>query len=97
MLIKRLGEVNLEDFDYKFKYSNFGIATVGMVLEKIYGNDYTALMNDYISDDLGLANTRISDGTGDLKNSWEWSESDSYIPAGAILSNIDIVKSFARL
>ena len=56
MLIERLGKINLDDSDYSFKYSNFGAATLGAVLEHIYNKDYTPLINDYISDDLGLKN-----------------------------------------
>jgi CubicO group peptidase (beta-lactamase class C family) len=68
ILLERLGKINLNDSDYSFKYSNFGMATLGVVLEQIYDKDYTQLMNEYISDDLGLKNTKISDGSGDLKN-----------------------------
>jgi CubicO group peptidase (beta-lactamase class C family) len=82
MLLERLGEISLEDSDYSFKYSNFGMATLGSVLEQIYDKDYTPLMNDYISEDLGLKDTKISDGSGDLNSYWKWSESDAYMPAG---------------
>lgn len=97
MLLERLGKINLEDADYSFKYSNFGISTVGVVLEQIYNKDYTPLMNDYISNDLGLANTKISNGFGDLKNYWKWSESDAYLPAGSILSNITDMMQYAQI
>lgn len=49
------------------KYSNFGMATLGAVLEQVYDEDYTTLMNHYISEELGLKNTKISDVSGDLK------------------------------
>jgi CubicO group peptidase (beta-lactamase class C family) len=97
MLIERLGEINLNDSDYSFEYSNFGMATVGAVLEQVYNKDYTPLMNDYISDDLGLKNTRISDESGDLCNYWEWSESDAYIPAGALFSNITDMMKYVEM
>jgi len=97
MLIKRLGKINLKDSDYSFKYSNFGISTLGLVLEQIYDKDYTSLINDYISDDLGLINTKISDKSGDLENYWKWSESDAYMPAGALLSNITDMMKYAKI
>lgn len=97
MLIERLGKINLGDFDYSFKYSNFGIAALGAVLEQIYNEDYSTLMNDFITEDLGLTNTKISDGSGDLKNYWEWSESDAYMPAGALLSNITDMMKYVNI
>jgi CubicO group peptidase (beta-lactamase class C family) len=97
MLLERLEKINLDDSDHSFKYSNFGIATLGAVLEQIYNKDYTSLMNDYISDDLGLINTKISDCSGDLNNYWKWSESDAYLPAGAILSNITDMMQYTQI
>jgi CubicO group peptidase (beta-lactamase class C family) len=97
MLLERLEKISLDDSDYPFKYSNFGMATVGAVLEQIYEKDYTPLINDYISDDLGLTNTKISDGSGNLKNYWKWSESDVYMPAGALLSNISDMMQYVKI
>ncbi|MBM7616345.1 serine hydrolase domain-containing protein [Alkaliphilus hydrothermalis] len=97
MLIERLGKINLDNTGYSFKYSNFGMATLGSVLERIYDEDYTKLINDYISEDLGLTNTKISDNSGDLKNYWEWSESDAYMPAGALLSNIRDMMKYVQI
>jgi CubicO group peptidase (beta-lactamase class C family) len=97
MLVERLGKINLDDSDYSFKYSNFGMATIGAVLEQIYDEDYSTLMNDYILEDFGLANTKISDSSGDLENYWEWSESDAYMPAGALLSNITDMMQYVQI
>jgi len=97
MLIERLEKINLNDSDYSFKYSNFGMATLGAVLEQIYNKDYTPLINDYISDDLGLKKTKISDESGYLGNYWKWSESDAYMPAGALLSNITDMMQYLKI
>lgn len=97
ILIKRLEKINLDNLDYSFKYSNFGMATLGAVLEQIYDVDFTELMNDYIIEDLRLANTKISDGSSDLNNYWKWSESDAYMPAGAILSNITDMMHYVKI
>jgi CubicO group peptidase (beta-lactamase class C family) len=97
IIVERLGKINLDNRDYSFKYSNFGIATLGAVLEQIYDEDYSTLMNDYIIENLGLTNTKISDGSGDLKNYWEWSESDAYMPAGALLSNITDMMKYVQI
>lgn len=97
MFLKRIGKIDLCDSDYSFKYSNFGMAVLGIVLEQIYGKDYTSLMNAYISDDLGLINTKISDGSGDLDSYWKWSKSDAYIPAGALLSDITDMMQYVKI
>lgn len=97
MLVERLEKINLDNRDYSFKYSNFGIATLGAALEQIYDEDYSTLMNDFIIENLGLTNTKISDGSGDLKNYWEWSESDAYMPAGALLSNITDMMEYVQI
>ena len=97
MLLKRLGKVNLKDADYSFKYSNFGMAAVGAVLEQVYDKDYRTLMNSYVSDELGLLHTQVSDGSGDLGKNWEWGEADAYIPAGAIVSDISDMMKYALL
>jgi CubicO group peptidase (beta-lactamase class C family) len=96
MLISRIGKIRLIDADYPFNYSNFGMAVLGAVLEQIYHEDYTKLMNHYVSDDLGLADTRISDGSGKNKI-WKWSESDAYLPAGALLSDITDMMQYASM
>ncbi len=97
MILKRLGEIDLRDSDYSFKYSNFGMAALGIVLEQIYEKDYTSLMNEYISNDLGLINTKVSDNSGGLNNYWQWSESDAYIPAGALLSDITDMMQYVKI
>ncbi|TAH64212.1 MAG: hypothetical protein EWM47_13100 [Anaerolineaceae bacterium] len=97
MLIKKLEKIKLDDSDYAYKYSNFGMATLGLVLERVYDMDYTSLMSNYISFELGLTNTRISNGARDLKNGWEWSKSDAYMPAGALLSNISDMLLYLKI
>lgn len=96
-LIERIGKVDLEDKDYDFNYSNFGLAVVGAVLSEIYQEDYTTLINNYISEELGLRSTKISDGSGDLGNYWDWLDSDAYMPAGALTSTIEDMLEYAQL
>ena len=97
MITIRLGKINLDDSDYTFNYSNFGIATVGAVLEKIYDGEFTTIMDDFILEDLGLLNTKVSDGSGDLNNYWKWSKSDAYKPAGSILSDITDMMQYVQM
>jgi CubicO group peptidase (beta-lactamase class C family) len=97
MLLKRLGKIDLEDSGHPFLYSNFGMATLGTVLEKVYDEDYTELMNGFIAKELGLPETRVSDGSGDLEDYWDWTAQDAYIPAGALFSNIEDMMKYLQM
>ncbi|MGI5900421.1 MAG: serine hydrolase domain-containing protein [Christensenellales bacterium] len=97
MLLKRVDRISMDDAEYPFAYSNFGFAALGAVLEKAYDKDYIHLMNEYISEDLGLENTKVSNGQGDLDGYWQWQESDAYLPAGGLLSNITDMMAYAKL
>lgn len=97
MVLTKIADIDLDDKEYSFKYSNFGYAVLGLVLEELYKEDYTALMNQYIQEELKLHNTRISDEYGDLTNYWEWKDQDSYIPAGAVISDISDMLEYVRM
>lgn len=88
-ILNKVKNIVLKDKDYKFKYSNFGIAVIGLVLEQVYDEDFVTLMNDFIENDLNLKNTKVALSTGNLSGYWNWKEDDGYIPAGAIISNIE--------
>ncbi len=96
-VINKLAKTELNNEDYKFQYSNFGMAVLGNVLSSIYESDYTSLMNDYIANELKLENTSVSDGTGNLKGYWNWESNDAYIPAGALTSNISDMLKYIEL
>ena len=96
-LVNRIGTVKLENRDYPFEYSNFGMAILGLILKKIYNKDYSLLMNDFIKSELELNNTKISDGSGDLANYWIWDKGNPYIAAGALLSNITDMMQYAKM
>lgn len=89
MVLDRLGRESVLNGEYGFHYSNFGYAVLGQILEKVYETDYTTLLNSYVKDELGLENTYISDGNGDLGNMWAWRPGDAYISAGAMVSNVE--------
>lgn len=86
-LLEELNKTKLEDKDYNFNYSNFGVSTLGLVLEKVYDKNYNELLEEYL-EQLDMNNTTIATGTGNLSGYWKWNESDGYIPSGAIISNI---------
>lgn len=83
--------------EYSFNYSNFGYSVLGLVLEEVYQRNYIELMNDYISNELGLRNTKVAVQQSDVENAWIWNKSDAYIPAGAITSDISDMLSYAQM
>lgn len=96
-MIKRIGKINLQDRDYDFNYSNFGMAVLGLVLENVYEKNYSELIDDFVSYEIGLKNTHISDGSGDLSGYWRWSKEDAYLPAGALVSSIEDMMDYAEM
>lgn len=97
MLFERLSKVSVTSETKKFDYSNFGYATLGLILEAVYGKDYTTLVNEFASDELGLENTHISDKQGNLKNYWDWNAGDVYLSAGGLTSTISDMLDYAQL
>ena len=92
-LLEELNKTNLEDKEYNFTYSNFGISALGLVLEKVYGKSYNELLGEYLKQ-LNMNNTTIASGTGNLSGYWKWNENDGYIPAGGVISNIEDMSKY---
>ncbi len=97
MVLARLSGLSVGKGPYAFRYSNFGFSTLGLVLESVYGESYTALVNRFVQDELGLRDTRISSGSGDLDNYWDWEPDDAYLSAGGLTSNITDMLAYAQL
>ncbi|MDO5016592.1 MAG: serine hydrolase domain-containing protein [Eubacteriales bacterium] len=97
MVLARARSLDLDQENYDFKYSNFGFAVLGLVLEAVYESDYTALLNDYVQNDLGLSATKISEQDGDLGKYWDWQLHDAYMPAGAMTSDIEDMLRYAQM
>ena len=47
-LLKELNKTRLEERDYNFNYSNFGVSALGLVLEKVYDKNYNELLEEYL-------------------------------------------------
>lgn len=97
MVLQKACNLNMNKENYNFSYSNYGYAILGLVLEKVYDNDYTALVNSFMQNELELTDTKISDKSGDLGNYWDWQINDAYLSAGAITSNISDMLSYAQM
>ena len=94
--MKELNKTKLEAKDYNFNYSNFGVSTLGLVLEKEYDKNYNELLEEYLKS-LDMNNTTIATGQGNLSGYWKWNENDGYIPAGAIISNIQDMSKYLEI
>lgn len=97
MVLNQISKINLKNQEYSFNYSNFGYATLGLVLEAVYDTEYTDLLNEFLQKELGLTATMISDGSGDLYNFWDWKDGDAYMSAGAVTSNMDDMLIYLEL
>lgn len=82
--------------EYQFKYSNYGFALLGLVLEEVYGRDYTSLMNEYLQEHLAMKDTHVANGDADFEGNWIWDAGDAYIPAGAVVSDITDMLLYAE-
>ena len=96
-VLLRAGKLDMPEKSYGFEYSNYGFAVLGLVLESVYGTEYESLLNDFAAGELGLKNTKISDGNGDLGNYWNWKSGDAYLSAGAITSDIEDMLEYAKM
>lgn len=94
MVINRLGKINTESADRSWRYSNFGFAVLGQLLEKVYNDEYSKMANDFLQKQ-DMTNSHISTGEGDLGNYWDWNAEDAYMPAGAVVSNIEDMLVYA--
>lgn len=97
IIIKKAESLDMQKNSYGYKYSNFGYAVLGLVLESVYKSDCTTLLNDFVKTELNLNSTRISVQSGELGKYMAWKSDDAYIPAGALLSNINDMLSYAQM
>lgn len=96
MVASQAGELSVPQEDYQFNYSNFGYAVLGLILEEVYGDDYSALANQFAKG-LNLSHTQVSTQDGDLGQYWDWNDGDAYLSAGGLTSNIDDMMAYAQL
>jgi len=103
---KLLRETTIEDKDYPWKYSNFGIGVLGYAIGVVSGKGYWDTMNDFLQNELGLMQTFTGNSSNkilqgyDRKNrnigNWEWGN-DYTAPAGDLLSTATDILSYGRM
>lgn len=95
-VLSQVKSVNIGEGAHGFDYSNFGYAVLGLMLENSTKTEFTTLMNGFAAE-LGLENTHMSDGTGDLGRYWDWTPGDTYLAAGGLTTNIEDMLKYAQL
>lgn len=85
------------DEKYPWLYSNFGYAVLGQVNASAYNLDFTTLINDYLSSDLGLKDSYLSSESNRIEDAWSWKSDDAYMAAGALYSTVSDLLQFAEL
>lgn len=105
-LIHQISEYTLEDRVYEPVYSNIGCATIGLVLEKIYGMSYKELVYDFC-DEYGLRNMIVYPNgelglsgigkDGRKCENWRWSESNTFAPAGSIAATPEDMMMYGNI
>ena len=96
MVKKRLERLSVPAKEYGFTYSNFGYAVLGQVLESVYKEDYAAIINRFLRENIGLTHTSFTREKGDLGNYWNWNMDDAYASAGALTSDIEDMLAYAQ-
>lgn len=79
---------------YKVEYSNFGMAVLGVVLEKLYNQSYYSLAMNLFKE-FGMNNTGINYTVG-FRGAWEWTEEDVFIAAGGFSSTLSDILIYAQ-
>lgn len=98
IMLNEIAENSHKEGEQLYQYSNFNAGVLGLVLESIYGENYAVLLENYIKDDLQLGTTHLFEEETQLGNNWLWSkETDAYVPAGALISNIEDLLSYLEL
>ncbi len=89
MINNRIASIELENKNYDFRYSNFGMAVAGLIIEKEYKQAYTDVLEDYLVHTLALNSTFIHINDENDQKFWNWKQEDAYIAAGGLISTID--------
>ncbi|MBA5729828.1 beta-lactamase family protein [Aerococcaceae bacterium INB8] len=98
IMMNEIAENSHKEGKQPYQYSNFNAGVLGLVLESIYGESYAVLLENYIKEDLQLGTTHLFEEETPLGNNWLWSkETDAYVPAGALISNIEDMLSYLKL
>jgi CubicO group peptidase (beta-lactamase class C family) len=95
MVLDRIGKVKTGSADKSWRYSNFGFAVLGQILEAVNDSGYIDQARAFLESQ-GMASSRVLNEEGDLGKYWDWNPDDAYLAAGSIVSNIEDMLLYAR-
>ena len=105
-VIRCLNKRNKHKKKNKYGYSDFAYAVLALVIEKVTGNTFYEVLNDFIVEKLNLNNTSVilSENRYPLaiKNKkvfpfWKWKPNNPYLASGGITSNIQDMLKYLSL
>jgi CubicO group peptidase (beta-lactamase class C family) len=106
-MIRIAKEIKVENKNYKWAYSNYGISLLGHAVSNVAEKPFWALMDDYLKQDLGLDSTFMGMDHPDILSGYNAKgyhvgnfklRDESYTgPAGYLTSNAEDMLDFAKL
>jgi CubicO group peptidase (beta-lactamase class C family) len=106
-MMKLIQKSGLKDKEYKWQYSNFGMALLGYIIGMVSKEGYWDTMENFLTNELGLKNSYLGTTNDknlsgfDLKNkncgNWKYEKNELMAPAGAISSTAEDLIAFAKL
>lgn len=79
---------------HPWNYSNFGFALLGLILEEVNGQPMEEQLSMLLSE-LDMKNSYVSLGESKVPGGWTWNPGDAYVPAGAVVSDIQDMAGYA--
>lgn len=79
---------------YPWNYSNFGFALLGLILEEVNGQPMEEQLTTLLSE-MGMEKSYVSLGKSKVPGGWTWNPGDAYLPAGAVVSDIQDMAVYA--
>lgn len=89
----------------RYGYSDFAYAILALIAEEILQQPFCEIMNRYLTEELGLANTeayptadRVAVYQGKkLLKPWTWEQDNPYMAGGGVVSTLADMVSYARV
>lgn len=106
-MFRLIEKSKLKDKDYKWSYSNFGIALLGYAVGLVSGNGYWDSMKKFIANELKLENTYLGTENSKIINgfnsknencgNWKWNKNGLTVSFGGLCSTVEDLLAYARV
>ena len=91
IMLSRLKKTITAESDKHYRYSNFGYAVLGMILEIIHKLPFHLILKDYLCK-IGMKNTGLN--LVDSEEYWAWNVNNTFVASGGVTSNISDMLHF---